>query len=109
MTAASLIATAAQAQSLVSDNQDGAAPVVQSQPAYAVRIAGTLGFSMTWTTQSASDGDGDFAGDANDILMLEPFDSKMYDADLSVFGSATADNGLSYGFEYDVAPRSCTR
>ena len=87
---ASLIAAAAQAQSVVSDNQDGAAPVVQSQPAYAVRIAGTLAFSMTWTSQDSG---------IEDLIMIEPFDSKMYSASLSVFGSATADNGLSYGFE----------
>ena len=84
----SLLATAAQAQDFVSDGQQGTAPVVQSQPAYAVRIAGTLRFDMAWVDQD------------KDNNVDEPGYSQWTGKhDVSIIGSATADNGLSYGFE----------
>jgi predicted porin len=70
-------------------DQDGASPVVQSQPAFAIRISGSVRVSARWTDQDRKE-------------MSQSFDLIDDDHSLAVNGSATADNGLSYGFVYDV-------
>ena len=94
---ASLVATTANAQVEVADDQDGASPVVQQQPAFAVRIAGTIRFDMQWTTQNSNIAQED---------MLQSYNQSIGARDISILGSATANNGLSYGFEYDVDDNS---
>jgi predicted porin len=96
---ASLITGGASAQSafdsaVSSDAQDGASPVVQRQPAFAVRVAGSLRVDASWVDQDATPDP--IAGGRPGFNL---FDERR---DVAIIGSATADNGLSYGFTYDV-------
>jgi predicted porin len=91
---ASFVTTAANAQGqqlAIVDDQDGASPVVQQQPAFAVRIAGGIRFDMIWTTQDTA---------IKAVDMQHSYQQGTNKADISLLGSATANNGLSYGFEY---------
>lgn len=71
------------------DIQDGRSPVINETPAFVIRIAGTLRVDAQWVDQ-------DIQG------MGQSFNLDDTTRDISIFGSATADNGLSYGFEYDI-------
>ncbi len=89
---ASLFASGASAQGFeeaANDTQDGASPVVQNQPAFAVRISGTVRVSANFIDQDRKE-------------MGQSFDLMDDFRALAINGSATADNGLSYGFVYDV-------
>jgi hypothetical protein len=75
--------------SIISDHQDGRSPIINRQPAYVLSLAGTLRVNANWVDQ--------------DIRGMTPgFNLFDETRDVSLFGSATADNGLSYGFEYDI-------
>jgi hypothetical protein len=80
----------------ISATQDGASPVVQRQPAFAVRIAGTLRVDTAWVDQDST-----FVG-GSPTAMTPSFNLFDERRDVAIIGSATADNGLSYGFNYDV-------
>ncbi len=89
---ASIFASGVSAQGFdeaANDTQDSASPVVQNQPAFAMRISGTVRVSGNWIDQDVK-------------LMSQSFDLMDDFRALAISGSATADNGLSYGFVYDV-------
>ena len=67
-------------------------PTVQENPAFAVRIAGTVRV--------------DIQGVKQDVSGMRP-NASIFDTrhDFSLLGAAIADNGLSYGFELDVGTR----
>ena len=93
---ASLLATAATAQDYIAaDEQDGQSPVVQQQPAYAVRIAGVLAHDMQWIDQDKATG-------AQAAPGRPSYSQHNLLRNVNILGSATADNGLSYGFNYSV-------
>jgi hypothetical protein len=108
LAAVSLLAGPATAQSafdvgIISDAQDGATPVVQRQPAFAVRVAGVLRVDAVWTDIGQFKTLLSERSAVNFRLPNTPsfnlFDERR---DVAIIGSATADNGLSYGFTYDV-------
>jgi hypothetical protein len=104
----SVLAGSATAQSAfdsaISATQDGASPVVQRQPAFAVRISGLLRVSAVWSKPDANDiGLNPVTGLLADSQQWKTgviFDSER---EVSISGSAMADNGLSYGFRYDLS------
>jgi len=83
-----LLVPAANAVDLAPEFQDGAVPVVQRQPAFAVRLAGRVRVEANIIEQ--------------DIKGMKPSGRLREAVELAVIGTATADNGLSYGFNYDV-------
>jgi len=85
---ASLLASPASAIDLAAEFQDGASPVVQRQPAFAVRLAGFVRVEANFIDQ--------------DNKAMKPSGRLREEVGLAVIGTATADNGLSYGFTYDV-------
>lgn len=63
-------------------------PIINGTPAFVLRLAGSLRYDLHWVDQDIRAGTPGYS----------QFVSRM---DVSLFGSAVADNGLSYGFEYD--------
>jgi predicted porin len=120
LVAVSLFGGGATAQSAfdsaISATQDSASPVVQRQPAFAVRIAGTLRVDATWVDQDETvitqkGVTPVFIGppvgfgpqwDFGPFPMSPGFHLFDTRRDVAIIGSTTADNGLSYGFNYDV-------
>jgi len=80
--------TPALAVDLASEFEDGAPPVVQRTPVFAIRLAGRVRVEANWVDQ--------------DEQGMRPAFRTRDLVDLAVVGTASADNGLSYGFNYDV-------
>lgn len=95
-----------------SDTQDGASPVVQSQPAFAISIAGIVRVDAAWVDQDdkfvSQKGVTPNIVDCNNpcpaakFPMSQSFHFNDERVDLAIIGTATADNGLTYGFIFDV-------